>query len=203
MRTISSPLLLASHNQGKLVEIRDLLKPYALEVISAAEKNVSEPEETGASFAENAALKALHSAKATGLIALADDSGLSVAGLDGAPGIYSARWAGERKDFAFAMQRVHDELAAKSIAPQGAAASFICNLALGWPDGYVEHVEGEIKGTLTFPPRGDKGFGYDPIFIPEGYDVTFAEMDANTKHRISHRGRAFALLAKRLAKEAA
>ncbi|MFZ4125518.1 MAG: RdgB/HAM1 family non-canonical purine NTP pyrophosphatase [Rickettsiales bacterium] len=203
MRAITSPLVLASHNQGKLVEIRDLLKPYALDVISAADKQVSEPEETGSSFAENAALKALHSARATGLIALADDSGLSVAGLDGAPGIYSARWAGERKDFTFAMQRVHDALDAKGIDPQGAEASFICNLALGWPDGVVEHVEGEIKGTLTFPPRGDKGFGYDPIFIPDGYDVTFAELDANTKHRISHRGRAFALLATRLAKEAA
>jgi XTP/dITP diphosphohydrolase len=203
MRPITSPLVLASHNKGKLVEIRDLLKPYALEVISAAEKNVSEPEETGATFAENAALKALHSAKSTGLIAFSDDSGLSVAGLNGAPGIYSARWAGEAKDFAAAMQRVHDELVAKGMNPQGAEASFICNLALGWPDGYVEHVEGEIKGTLTFPARGNKGFGYDPIFIPAGYDVTFAEMEPNTKHSISHRGRAFALLASRLSKEAA
>jgi len=198
MRPITSPLLLASHNKGKLVEIRDLLKPYALEVISAAEKNVSEPEETGLTFAENAALKAHHSAQATGLISLSDDSGLSVVGLDGAPGIYSARWAGDAKDFAAAIQRVHAELEAKGINPEGAAASFICNLALAWPDGHIEHVEGEIKGTLTFPPRGNHGFGYDPIFIPEGYDVTFGEMDANTKHTISHRGRAFVLLDERL-----
>jgi XTP/dITP diphosphohydrolase len=203
IRPITSPLVLASHNKGKLVEIRDLLAPFAMDVVSAGKRGVSEPEETGLTFAENAALKALHSAKATGLIALADDSGLSVEGLDGAPGIYSARWAGPTKDFHAAMQRVHDALLAKSISPQGAAASFICNLALGWPDGYTEHVEGEIKGTLTFPPRGTKGFGYDPIFIPHGYDVTFAEMEPNLKHRISHRGHAFALLAKRLAKEAA
>lgn len=197
-RPITSPLVLASHNQGKLVEIRDLLKPFALEVVSAAEKKVNEPEETGTTFAENAALKAMHSAKATGLIALADDSGLSVAGLDGAPGIYSARWAGERKDFYAAMQRIHDELISNGINPQGAEASFVCNLVLGWPDGHLEHVEGAIQGTLTFPPRGHKGFGYDPIFIPAGYDVTFAQMDANIKHRISHRGQAFALLATRL-----
>lgn len=203
MRPITSPLLLASHNKGKLVEIRDLLVPFSLSVISAAEKYSEEPEETGLTFAENAALKARYGAQKTGLIALADDSGLSVAGLGGAPGIYSARWAGETKNFATAMQRIHDELTAKGISPQGAEASFICNLALAWPDGHIEHVEGEIKGTLTFPPRGDKGFGYDPIFLPEGYDVTFGEMDTNSKHSISHRGRAFALLAKRLEKVAA
>lgn len=203
MRPITSPLLLASHNKGKLAEIRDLLAPFSLDVISAAEKYSEEPEETGLTFAANAALKAHYGAEKTGLIALSDDSGLAVAGLDGAPGIYSARWAGEQKDFALAMQRVHDELKAKGIDPQGAAASFICNLALAWPDGTIEHVEGEIKGTLTFPPRGDKGFGYDPIFIPEGYDVTFGEMDAHAKHAISHRGRAFELLAKRLEKVAA
>jgi XTP/dITP diphosphohydrolase len=203
MRPITSPLVLASHNKGKLVEIRDLLTPYALEVVSAAEKHVSEPEETGDSFIANAELKALHSAHATGLIALADDSGLAVDELDGAPGIYSARWAGETKDFAAAMQRIHAELSAKGVTPQGAKARFVCALALGWPDGHCEHVEGIIEGTLTFPPRGEKGFGYDPIFIPEGYDVTFAEMEPNIKHSISHRGRAFALLSKRLAKEAA
>ena len=203
MRPITSPLLLASHNKGKLAEIRDLLAPFSLDVVSAAEKYSEEPEETGLTFAANAALKAHYGAQATGLIALSDDSGLSVKALDGAPGIYSARWAGEEKDFAAAMQRVHDELTAKGIDPQGAAASFICNLALAWPDGHIEHVEGEIEGTLSFPPRGTKGFGYDPIFVPNGYDVTFGEMEPNTKHEISHRGRAFALLAKRLEKAAA
>lgn len=203
MRPIASPLLLASHNKGKLAEIRDLLAPFGLDVISAAEKYSEEPEETGLTFEANAALKAIYGAKKTGLIALADDSGLSVEGLKGAPGIYSARWAGEAKDFSAAMQRVHDELKGKGINPQGAKASFICNLALAWPDGHVEHVEGEIKGTLTFPPRGAKGFGYDPIFVPEGYKETFGEMDTGEKHRISHRGRAFELLSKRLGKKAA
>lgn len=203
MRPITSALLLASHNKGKLVEIAELLAPFSLTVVSAAEKYQEEPEETGKSFAENAALKARYGAERTGLIALADDSGLSVAGLDGAPGIYSARWAGERKDFAAAMQRVHDELAARGVSPQGAKASFICNLALAWPDGEVEQFEGEITGTLTFPPRGANGFGYDPMFIPDGYDISFGEMDATEKHRISHRGRAFALLANRIAKAAA
>jgi XTP/dITP diphosphohydrolase len=188
---LTSPLVLASHNPGKLREIQALLDPLHIAVVSAAERGVEEPEETGASFAENAALKALHSARATGLAALADDSGLAVAALDGAPGIYSARWAGPSKDFTAAMKRVEESLRARGIKPNGAAASFICNLALAWPDGRVEQFEGEIAGTLTFPPRGTEGFGYDPIFIPAGGTVSFGEMEPAAKHRISHRARAF------------
>lgn len=196
---LTTPLVIASHNPGKIREIRDLLAPFGATVASAAEYQVEEPEETGASFAENAALKARHSAQATGLCALADDSGLRVAALDGAPGIYSARWAGDAKDFSAAMQRVERELAACGVAPEGADAAFVCNLALAWPDGRVEQFEGEITGRLTFPPRGSQGFGYDPIFIPDGGRMSFGEMAPAEKHRISHRARAFQQLVARLA----
>ena len=199
---ITTPLVLASHNPGKLKEIRELLEPFGIAVASAAEYGVEEPEETGSTFAENAALKARHSARTTGLCALADDSGLSVAALDGAPGIYSARWAGAKKDFTAAMRRVEEELRARGVAPEGAEGAFICNLALAWPQGTVEQFEGEIKGRLTFPPRGAHGFGYDPIFIPEGGRASFGEMAPADKHRISHRARAFAKLMARLKPEA-
>ena len=188
---LSSPLVLASHNPGKLREIQALLEPLNIAVVSAAARGVEEPEETGASFAENAALKARHSAKITGLVALADDSGLAVAALAGAPGIYSARWAGPSKDFTAAMKRVEESLRARGVEPNGAEAAFICNLALAWPDGRVEQFEGEVQGTLTFPPRGTEGFGYDPIFIPTGGTVSFGEMNPVAKHRISHRALAF------------
>ncbi|MFO0069108.1 MAG: RdgB/HAM1 family non-canonical purine NTP pyrophosphatase [Alphaproteobacteria bacterium] len=188
---LTSPLVLASHNPGKLREIQALLEPLQIAVVSAAERGVEEPEETGASFAENAALKARHSAKATGLVALADDSGLAVAALSGAPGIYSARWAGPGKDFTVAMKRVEEALRAREVEPNGAEAAFICNLALAWPDGRVEHFEGEIEGRLTFPPRGSQGFGYDPIFVPTGGTLSFGEMNPAAKHRISHRALAF------------
>jgi XTP/dITP diphosphohydrolase len=183
-------LVLASHNRGKVREIAALLSPYAIEIISAAELNLPEPEETGSSFAENAALKARAAAQAGGIPALADDSGLAVEALGGDPGIYSARWAGADKDFALAMRKVETALA-------GAAdrrAHFVCALALAWPDNHVEIFEGRIDGTLVWPPRGDNGFGYDPVFLPTGHSATFGEMDPAEKHAISHRAEAFRLL---------
>jgi XTP/dITP diphosphohydrolase len=183
-------LVLATHNAGKLKEISQLLAPLGIQVASAAEYGLPEPEETGDSFAANAALKALAAAGGSGLPALADDSGLSVHALGGAPGIYSARWAGPEKDFALAMARIERELGAAT----DRRAAFVCVLALAWPDGRVESVEGRIEGSLVFPPRGGKGFGYDPIFVPEGGTETFAEIDPMEKQRISHRARAFARL---------
>lgn len=182
-------LVIASHNPGKVREIGELLAPHGAKAIGAAELNLPEPEETGASFAENAILKAKAAAEQSGRYALADDSGLCVAALDGAPGIYSARWAGPRKDFRAAMTRVEKEVAA--IGSPDTRAYFICVLALAAPDGPVETFEGRVFGTLAFPPRGAKGFGYDPIFVPEGYRMTFGEMDLTIKHAISHRARAF------------
>ncbi len=183
-------LVIASHNKGKVREIGELLEPLKIEVISAAELNLPEPEETGDSFQANAALKSLAAAQGSGLPSLSDDSGLVVPELGGAPGIYSARWAGPDKDFGVAIQRIQRELGERA---EGAAAYFVCVLSLAWPDGEEVSFEGQVHGTLTFPPRGEKGFGYDPIFIPRGYDVTFAEMDANDKHLISHRAEAFRL----------
>lgn len=180
-------LVVASHNAGKVREIRELLAPFKADVISAGELNLPEPEETGATFAANAELKALAAARASNLPALSDDSGLAVAALHGAPGIYSARWAGGGKDFAAAMARVARELGGTS----DRRAKFVCALTLAWPDGHFDTFEGEVHGHLTFPPRGSKGFGYDPIFVGEGYDITFAEMEPAAKHAISHRARAF------------
>lgn len=180
------PLVIASHNAGKVAEIAQMLAPLGIRAISAGDAKIDEPEETGLTFADNALLKARHAAEATGYPALADDSGLSVIALDGAPGIYSARWAGPDKDFASAFKRIETELAGRP-----AAAYFVCALALGLPDGRTHLFEGRIDGRLDFTPRGTKGFGYDPIFIPDGYDITFAEMAAEEKNRISHRARAF------------
>lgn len=180
-------LIVASHNPGKVVEIRALLEPYAIDAISAADLGLAEPEETGDSFIANAELKARAAAKAAGEPALADDSGLVVPALNGAPGIYSARWAGPDKDFSVAMDRIKREL-----GTQGApAAHFVCALTLGWPDGHCESFEGRVHGHLTFPPRGDRGFGYDPIFVPNDAAMTFGEMDPAEKDRISHRADAF------------
>ncbi|MDG5497750.1 RdgB/HAM1 family non-canonical purine NTP pyrophosphatase [Niveispirillum sp. BGYR6] len=183
-------LVIATHNKGKVPEIAALLKDYVTKFPSAGELGLGEPEETESTYIGNAALKARAAAMASGLPALADDSGVSVAGLDGAPGIYSARWAGPGKDFTLAMERVRQELEA---APdrKGDRAAFICALALAWPDGHVEAVEGRLDGTLTFPPRGERGFGYDPIFIPDGYTITCGEMDPAEKQAISHRADAF------------
>lgn len=186
-------LVIASHNSGKLREIAQLIAPFGIQAVSAGEMGVDEPEETGLTFAENAALKARNTAQKTGLFALADDSGLAIPALGGAPGIYSARWAGKDKDFSQAFARIQKELAEKSIADaNGTAAYFMCALCLAAPDGDERIFEGRIDGKLVFPPRGEQGFGYDPIFIPEGYDITFAEMDSDEKHKISHRARAFA-----------
>lgn len=186
-------LVLATHNPGKLVEIRALLDPFSVSVSSAGERGVEEPEETGDSFIANALLKAHHSAKATNLPALADDSGLAVPALGGAPGIYSARWAGPTKDFALAIERVRTELGDKD-----PAAYFVAALAVAWPDGREIVFEGRIDGHLEFPPRGSRGFGYDPIFVPEGDSRTFGEYDPAEKHAISHRARAFKQLVARL-----
>ncbi len=198
-----SPLLVASHNAGKVREIEALLAPLAIEVRSAAALNLPEPEETGSSFEANAELKARAAAEASGLWALADDSGLAVPALDGAPGIYSARWAGETKDFQLAMQRVMQELQACGQEPSGSAAYFVCALSLASPRGDLHTVRGEVHGTLTFPPRGSQGFGYDPIFIPTGYSETFGEMAAEAKHAMSHRAHAFTALLNHLRAEAA
>jgi XTP/dITP diphosphohydrolase len=180
-------LVIASHNSGKVAEIRDLLGGYVSKMVSAAELALPEPEETGTSFIANAELKARAAAAAAKLPALADDSGLAVAALSGAPGIYSARWAGPEKDFTKAMRRIADELRGK----QDRRATFVCALSLCWPDGHCETVEGTVSGTLVWPPRGDKGFGYDPMFIPDGHGETFGEIDPAVKHAISHRADAF------------
>ena len=189
-RITGGRLAIATHNPGKLIEIADLLRPYGVAVVGAAALGLPEPEETGATFEANAQLKALAAARASGLPALADDSGLAVAALGGAPGIYSARWAGPDKDFAVAMRHVERALAGK---PDRRAA-FVAALALAWPDGDVATFRGEVHGTLVFPPRGTNGFGYDPIFVPEGGRQTFGEMEPVAKHEISHRARAFAKL---------
>jgi XTP/dITP diphosphohydrolase len=191
-RFTGDTLVIASHNKGKVREIAALLGAYVAHFPSAGALNLPEPEETEDSFIGNAILKAKAATAGSGLPALADDSGLAVAALGGAPGIYSARWAGPDKDFAMAMERVRIEL-----GDGDPAASFICALALAWPDGHVETVEGRIHGTLVFPPRGDRGFGYDPIFIPDGRAITFGEMDQDEKHRISHRAQAFRQLVAR------
>ncbi len=183
-------LLIATHNQGKAKEIAALLSPYVAKFSTAGELGLPEPEETGSTFAENACLKALAAAKESGRVCLADDSGLAVNALNGDPGIYSARWGGEHKDFNLAMRKVHDALGDNS----DRSAYFICVLALGWPDGHTEVFEGRVNGQIVWPMRGGKGFGYDPVFQANGYDVTFAEMEPVEKHAISHRAAAFDLL---------
>ncbi len=184
-------LVIASHNEGKVSEIRHLLAPLGFSVISARELDLPEPEETGSSFVENATLKAEQAAMLSGEFSLADDSGLCVEALDGAPGIYSARWAGEKKDFNAATARITEELRHKGLEIEGARAYFICVLALSSPHEKVKIFEGEVHGYLTFPARGKHGFGYDPIFIPDGYEMTFGEMEPSAKHAISHRFIAF------------
>lgn len=186
---MTSSLILATHNQGKVRELGALLQPLGFSVTAAGDLGVTEPEETENTFAGNALLKAKHTCNATNLPSLADDSGLCVPALNNAPGIYSARWAGEHKDFTLAMQRVENKL--KALQTNDYSAYFVCALALCLPSGEQHVFEGRIDGTLTFPPRGDKGFGYDPIFIPKGYTQTFAEMEPSEKHALSHRARAF------------
>jgi XTP/dITP diphosphohydrolase len=183
-------LVLATHNPGKVVELAALLAPHGLEVVSAGSLGLPEPEETGETFIANAELKALAAATASGLPAIADDSGLCVDALGGAPGIYSARWAGDTKDFDAAMARVNE-----AMGREGArTAHFICALSVAWPDGHVETVEGRVDGRLVFPPRGDNGFGYDPMFIMDGKSRTFGEISRDEKEADNHRARAFRLL---------
>ncbi|MGD9502437.1 MAG: RdgB/HAM1 family non-canonical purine NTP pyrophosphatase [Methyloceanibacter sp.] len=182
-------IVVASHNPGKVREIAELFAPYGVACVSAASLGLPEPEETGASFAANAALKAEAAARASGGLALADDSGLEVQALDGAPGIHAARWGGEARDFGLAMARVHRELEAKRASDF--RANFTCALALAGPEGGARVFEGKVFGSLTWPPRGSHGFGYDPIFVPDGYDQTFGEMAPELKNELSHRMRAF------------
>ena len=187
-------LVIATHNKGKLAEIDDLLRPFRIEVVGAGALGLPEPEEIGDSFEANAGLKAHAAAEASGVPALADDSGLVIPALGGEPGIYSARWAGPRRDFSLAMRTVEERLRGEV----DRRAYFVAVLALAWPDGHAEVFRGEAHGVLIWPPRGDKGFGYDPMFVPDGYDATFGEMGPDLKHQISHRARAFAKLVARL-----
>ena len=192
-------LIVASHNKGKLVEIADLLTRFDVETVGAAALGLAEPEETGRTFIANAELKALAAATTAGLPALSDDSGLAVDALDGAPGIYSARWAetANGRDFDFAMHKIEMALHEKAQTQKNhvaRTARFVCALSLAWPDGHVESFEGTVEGSLVWPMRGKNGFGYDPIFLPEGGDLTFGEMNPDAKHAISHRADAFAQL---------
>jgi XTP/dITP diphosphohydrolase len=202
-RKLTGPVVIATHNPGKLAEMRELLAPYGVAAQSAAELGLPEPTETGKTFAANAALKAMAAAKATGRPAFADDSGLVVDALGGEPGIHSARWAGETKDFRFAMNKIQTLLIERGArTPAQRRAHFIAALCLAWPDGHVEQFEGRVDGVAAWPPRGDKGFGYDPLFLPDGFDRTFGQMNAEEKHGLppkgqglSHRARAFLKLA--------
>ena len=202
-RRISGQLVIATHNPGKLAEMRELLSPHGVTAISASELGLPEPEETGDSFAANAKLKAVAAASAAKLPAFADDSGLVVEALDGAPGIYSARWAGPSKDFNAAMSRIERLLEERGAnEPAKRKAHFVSALCVAWPDGHVEDFEARVDGTLVWPPRGTKGFGYDPMFLPDGHTRTFGEMSSDEKHGLpprgkglSHRARAFMKLA--------
>ena len=202
-RRLEGRVVIATHNSGKLEEMRGLLAPYGIDAVSAADLGLPEPDETGMTFAENARIKAFASANATGLPAFADDSGLCVEALGGAPGLYTARWAGPEKDFAAAMARVEDELReAGANLPDQRRGYFISALCLAWPDGHAEDFEGVVEGTLVWPPRGPAGFGYDPMFQPDGHERTFGEMTGVEKHGLpplgrglSHRARAFIALA--------
>jgi XTP/dITP diphosphohydrolase len=195
--------VIATHNPGKLWEMRGLLEPFGVDSVAAIELGLIEPDETGASFRENARIKAEAAAQASHLPAFADDSGLAINALGGAPGIHSARWAGPNRDFRAAMEKINEKLqACGAVTPQARRAHFIAALCVAWPDGHVEEFEGRVDGTLVWPPRGDKGFGYDPIFLADGHDLTFGEMMSVEKHRLpplglglSHRARAFLKLA--------
>jgi XTP/dITP diphosphohydrolase len=202
-RRLTSPVVIATHNPGKLAEMRELLAPYGIEAQSAGELGLAEPKETGKTFAANARIKAMSAAKATGRAGFADDSGLVVDALNGEPGIHSARWAGPDKDFRAAMNRIQTLLIERGArTAEQRRCAFVAALCLAWPDGHVEEFEGRVDGTVVWPPRGDKGFGYDPLFRPDGFDRTFGEMSAEEKHGLppqgqglSHRARAFLKLA--------
>lgn len=202
-RRITGKLVIATHNPGKLAEMKELLAPHGIKVVSAGELDLPEPEETGNDFRSNAAIKAIAAAQATKLPAFADDSGIVVDALDGAPGIYSARWAGPSKDFAAAMAQIERLLQERgATAPDKRKAHFVSALCVAWPDDHLEEVEARVDGTLVWPPRGTSGFGYDPMFLPDGYNRTFGEMESIEKHGLpplglglSHRARAFVKLA--------
>ena len=189
-------IIIASHNEGKVSEIKDLLKNYNLNIISSSELGIDEPEENGSSFEENALIKSSTTSKLSKTVSISDDSGLCVNSLNGDPGIYSARWAGPDKDFLYAANEINKSLIEKE--SKDLSAYFICVLAVSWPDGDYKTFKGRVDGTLTFPPRGNNGFGYDPIFIPKGHEKTFGEMEAKYKHSISHRNKAFELFSKEL-----
>jgi len=191
-------LVVASHNPGKVSEIRELVAPWGLSVVSAADLRLPEPEETGSTFKANAEIKALAAASAAGLPALSDDSGLEVDMLDGAPGVHSARWAGPGKDFKLAMHCVAEQVRERGgwVQRPGPRANFTAVLCLAWPGGAAEAFEGKVYGHLVWPPRGTKGFGYDPMFVADGEKLTFGEMEPARKHAISHRARAFALFSR-------
>lgn len=203
-RRLSGKIVIATHNSGKLREMRELLAPYGIEAVSAGELHLAEPDETGLTFIANAYIKAKAACDASGLPAFSDDSGLCVEALNGDPGIYSARWAGPEKDFSAAMAKIEAELAKKEAKePSQRRAHFISALSIVWPDGEQIEVEGRVDGTLVWPPRGDAGFGYDPMFLPDGHSRTFGEMTSIEKHGLpplglglSHRARAFTMLAK-------
>ena len=196
-RRITGRLVIATHNPGKLAEMRELLAPHGVEAVSAGELALREPEETGQTFRANAAIKAIAAAQATQLPAFADDSGIVVDALDGAPGIYSARWAGEGKDFMAAMSRIERLLQERgAITPEKRKAHFVSALCVAWPDGHAEEFEATVDGTIVWPPRGAQGFGYDPLFKPEGHDRTFGEMSAEEKHGLPPRGRGLSHRAK-------
>ena len=200
-RLDSGTLVVASHNVGKVREIRAMLARWIPDVLGAAELGLPEPEETGSTYEENAIIKAVASAGASGLPALADDSGFEVMAIGGDPGLHSARWAGPERDFSVAMERVRAAVEASGSGDR--SCRFVCALALAWPDGHAETVVGAIDGELAWPPRGDKGFGYDPIFVAEGGTETFGEADPDWKDRVSHRARAFGLLVDRCLADAA
>lgn len=202
-RQLTGPVVIATHNPGKLKEMRELLAPYGIATESAGDLGLSEPNETGKTFAENARIKALAAARASNKVAFADDSGLVVEALSGEPGMQSARWAGPDKDFRAAMNRIQTLLIERGAkTPEQRRAHFMAALCLAWPDGHVEEFEGRVDGVAVWPPRGDKGFGYDPLFRPDGFDLTFGQMSAEEKHGLppqerglSHRARAFMKLA--------
>lgn len=202
-RKLTGPVVIATHNPGKLAEMRDLLAPYGIAAQSAGELKLAEPAETGQTFAANARIKAVAAAIATGRVAFADDSGLVIETLGGEPGIHSARWAGPDKDFRGAMNRIQTLLIERGAKqPAQRRAHFIAALCLAWPDGHLEEFEGRVDGVAVWPPRGEKGFGYDPLFLPDGHERTFGEMSADEKHGLppkgrglSHRARAFVMLA--------
>jgi XTP/dITP diphosphohydrolase len=202
-RAISGRLVIATHNPGKLIEMRELLAAYGVEAVSAGELRLAEPEETGTTFRANAQIKAMAAAQSCGMMAFADDSGLAVDALGGEPGIHSARWAGPNKDFHGAMSRIEELLQERgATSPEKRRAHFVSALCVAWPDRHVEEFEATVDGTLVWPGRGDRGFGYDPVFLPDGHERTFGEMSSDEKHSLpprgaglSHRARAFLKLA--------